>query len=704
MSTAAVRYDVTHVGGEVFTSMDEHSDRFNLWGELLREKERNFYRQEMKEVVACFSIKDTYQINVRCLWQPHAKTNVGKTRPGPHITLLHGYDAPLTSSWTWIKLGRPLYKKGFSVILMDMPGFGRSKMNMDPAVKLDTWVNSDWHVVGQTLDELRVMGTYFIGLGRTCGTLLKLMMRSPHTGLKEQIWFDPYMDIDEVLGDEVGPPPAGAGRNWRAIMRQKQRDALEKILKRARARVWSLHNKDLASPATLDMQALLVESVNHPVLKRRTCVQEYSNMDMCRCHIGANIEHQFLYLHKELIEEICKFFDTRETATSVSLTMPKYASKDPRIRSDVEWYLSDAEQSQVKEHNRRARGIGADPAHSPKNTKEAGAPHLYDEEEERQMLEEQANPLKAIMAKSIARVRPQTSALEHGGQVTSDVYGTRAATAGTPAVPRSLTQARMRMGPSGFESVKWVNYSQAKHPVRDIKSREQCSIFSCMREANFLSGSGHEAQKSRTHLLSKLTSRQRDYVWGTQTQPPEDEGINLGVNEEEQQDDSFKGFGANRMAKVMQRARGPRMETSAQALSDADAGTAASRSHTPTDSRNASRTGSNAGSGPSRATTLSATPAVADTSDDGMMVGHPGSMRSTSNLPAVMDAPNQRKGSNLAESGSIRTLHRAETAAGLQTKPARSKSNLSSDVARSKRSTSHLSVKVQDQPEEYPAD
>lgn len=174
------KYDVCHIGGEVFTSFAEPSDRSALWGELLKEKERVFLRKELQTETVCFTVESTFQISVSCLWQPEAKQASGH-RHGRFAMLLHSLQSPLTDAWVWIKLGRPLYKKGFSVIMVDLPGFGRSKMNMNASVKPEEWWSQDWHLICQIVDELRLPATHFVAIGAMCSTVLKIMMRSPHT-------------------------------------------------------------------------------------------------------------------------------------------------------------------------------------------------------------------------------------------------------------------------------------------------------------------------------------------------------------------------------------------------------------------------------------------------------------------------------------------------------------------------------------------
>lgn len=523
------RYEISHVGGEVFTAMDEPSDRCALWGELFKEKERHFYRKELTCETVCFSIKDTFQINVRCLWQPQAKQL--KTRQGPFAMLLHSMEPPLTSSWTWVKLGRPLFMKGFSVVMIDFPGFGRSKMNMDSAVALDVWAFQDWHLICQTLDELKVHSAHMIACGQACGAVLRILLRSPHSVEKEMIWFNPKFNIDEILIDMVGPPPPGGGKGWREVYRQKQVDAMERILKNTNARIWSMHDKDHLSPETIDVQTLLVSVCRHAVLRHRLLIQDVSPCDLCPVHMGAQLPFYFLFMSKSLTNAMVEFFQKRERNGQMLLAMPKFVSNDPAIKPlgpDEVWSASTR-----SERDLAAKGgfAHADPlkwgfafgskgeslveTRRPSRSTTKLAP-LVPKEEEEVSLEEQSNPLIKIMRKA----RPQTTAAsvdERGLAAPVDVYGCRAATAGAMGV----AMARWRKGKDAYTHVHYTACTQTKHPVRAIEDRDEVSMLSASQEAFNLTGGKNQANHFRISLLSKLNSRQRKFVMDHQSAEPE---------------------------------------------------------------------------------------------------------------------------------------------------------------------------------------
>lgn len=48
----------------------------------------------------------------------------------------------------WVlRLVRPLYKKGFSVVMLDMPGSGGSAANAELTVDYSVWEAEDWRIV-----------------------------------------------------------------------------------------------------------------------------------------------------------------------------------------------------------------------------------------------------------------------------------------------------------------------------------------------------------------------------------------------------------------------------------------------------------------------------------------------------------------------------------------------------------------------------
>eukprot|EP00930_Biecheleria_cincta_P076141 TRINITY_DN63350_c0_g1_i1.p1 TRINITY_DN63350_c0_g1~~TRINITY_DN63350_c0_g1_i1.p1 ORF type:complete len:687 (+),score=109.15 TRINITY_DN63350_c0_g1_i1:222-2282(+) len=540
----AESHDVAHIGGEVFASMAEPSDKAVFMGELFMEKERLFFRKELSTEIASFSIKDTFQIIVRCLWQPAARTKSGH-RPGPTIAMFHSLEFPLTTSWTWIKLARPLYKSGFSVVMIDMPGFGRSKMNMDPSVKLEDWQHQDWHIICQTLDELRIHSCLTLTIGEMCGTVLRILTRSPHSLGKEHIFLDPRIDPAEALGDLAGAPPPGAGTNWRAIMRLRYRDAMEKVLRNSKARIWSMHDKQKMTRQVFDTQCLLADARQHPVVAMRSVITEISKNDLCCCHIGANLPFSFLYPRKELVAEIVEYFIRREKGQEVVVHMPNYISADPSNSTDC-W----------------------NPEMSPQFVSTA---HHADCKDSKSDDLDQENPLRAIMRKSKEQERLKSEAALLGTPLKPQFNSHEA---GSYAVPEkgTLARARFREGPENAKHIQWMDYSQTKHKVRQIISRSQCSMFTSAEDAHKLTGGAESAQGFRVGLLSKLSPTQRNFVAEHQSIEEKEEE---DEQEEEEEDpfgfskssknrpssSGFTGISATKMAAVLARTRGGQKKT-----------------------------------------------------------------------------------------------------------------------------------------------
>lgn len=425
---------------------------------------------------------------------------------------------------------------------------------MDSAVGLDVWSFQDWHLICQTLDELKVHSAHMIACGHACGAVLRILLRSPHSVEKEMIWYNPKFNIDELLIDMVGPPPPGGGKGWREVYRQKQVDAMERILKNTNARIWSMHDKDHLSAETIDVQTLLVSVCRHAVLRHRLLIQDVSPCDLCPVHMGAELPFYFLFISKSLTNAMVEYFQKRERNGQMLLAMPQFVSNDPSIKPlgpDEVWSAA-----KRTERNPAAKGgfAHADPlkwgfaygpggeslvdTRRPSRSATKLAP-LVPKEEEDVSPEEQNNPLIKIMRKA----RPQTTAAsvdERGLAAPVDVYGCRAATAGAMGV----AMARWRKGKDAYSHVNFTSCTQTKHPVRAIEDRDQVSMLSASQEAFNLTGGKDQAHHFRISLLSKLNNRQRKFVMAHQS--PEVEASESKFGSEPEQDEDPRGSPSSR--------------------------------------------------------------------------------------------------------------------------------------------------------------
>jgi len=489
---AVTRHEINHVGGEVFSSMDEPSVRSVLWGELFKEKERTFLRKELKEETACFSIQDTFQMAVRAFWQPEARVAKGGHRHGKFVTMLHGIEYPLVSSWVWVKLVRPLYRKGFSVIAIDLPGFGRSKMNMDPSVKLEAWLKDDWHLICQTLDNLRVPCTHMVATGAQCATIFRMFMGSPHSLEKEHFFYNPSFNAQEVFADLVGPPPPGVGKDWRSLMRLRYEQAVTKILKNSKARIWSVIDREWAGHQATETQDLLAAAAKHPVLSPRMKLQDVTKNDLCVSHIGANLPMSFLYFCRALQNGIVQFFDDREKPTDVMIALPKFVPFK-EIGAEEEAVEDD------EDNDDDPRTWGFAPASSQQTWKSGSTPTLT-----------RAASLGAL---STVPARPNSKQISQLDikELQKDLK------------PGTVEMARSRMGAEGYGKLRWTASSQSKHSVRDLESRAETCMMESAKESKYLHG-GNPAE-FRVQLLSRLTRTQQHLVWASQSKQEEEKDV-----------------------------------------------------------------------------------------------------------------------------------------------------------------------------------
>eukprot|EP00927_Polykrikos_kofoidii_P044778 TRINITY_DN38654_c0_g2_i1.p1 TRINITY_DN38654_c0_g2~~TRINITY_DN38654_c0_g2_i1.p1 ORF type:complete len:590 (+),score=95.36 TRINITY_DN38654_c0_g2_i1:172-1941(+) len=348
----------THLGGEIFRAVEEPSDQSVLWGELFREKERIFLRQNMQEVSMSFSIKDTFQLYIRTIWRPEARRAVeplgvmtgvdgrpvpqhppgnqtitgtkklqftsfldpaaakalmpaaGCRRKGRFALLLHAMKGRLTTSWVWMKLARELYQAGYSVVLVDLPGFGKSMVNQVTHCSTDSWILQDWLVICQMLDELGVPNCTTFSTGESCGTVLRILQRSPQQLTTEHVFYNPILE-GRLFKNISHATVATSGLNYHEAQMQAHVRELSALLTHRGIRVWANF-----SPAgscyddTRYTQELLVRTKGSVICKtledgipamHPIVVTSYlADVDMAEAQISINIEVDVLFPSKAL--------------------------------------------------------------------------------------------------------------------------------------------------------------------------------------------------------------------------------------------------------------------------------------------------------------------------------------------------------------------------------------------------------------------
>ncbi|KAF4653322.1 hypothetical protein FOZ61_009065, partial [Perkinsus olseni] len=206
-------------GAEVFNVASEASEAAVLSGPAFTEKERNFLIERLTTEVAEFSVAANCQIFARCLVQTteiarllqkngqEGRAKGKRSQQGEWVLAIHGF-CNLTTSWTWMKAryaGRwprdcssqfavGLYKKGFNVLLIDLPGFGKSSISQNIRCSPERWRPRDAHMLSHVLSELGVHQCRVVACYEGAGMLFKLLMKYPHLIGSHHFLYNPVID------------------------------------------------------------------------------------------------------------------------------------------------------------------------------------------------------------------------------------------------------------------------------------------------------------------------------------------------------------------------------------------------------------------------------------------------------------------------------------------------------------------------------
>eukprot|EP00929_Paragymnodinium_shiwhaense_P049038 TRINITY_DN24753_c0_g1_i1.p1 TRINITY_DN24753_c0_g1~~TRINITY_DN24753_c0_g1_i1.p1 ORF type:complete len:626 (-),score=102.18 TRINITY_DN24753_c0_g1_i1:177-2054(-) len=379
-------YHVTHLGGEVFRATAEGSKNGNLWGELFRDKERNFLRTNLQEERLCFSVMDTFQILCRVLWRPEArragdvgfvppmvngqrmqghhsqmqqgpmdamgpagrsefapgpggmpgvpgmqgmpgapsmpgtkaqkKGLAGRRRQGKFVLLLHEVRGPLTTSWTWIKFAKPLYQAGYSVILMDLPGLGRSQINQKLRCDPDTWISQDWHIVSECLDHMGVEKVNIVAVGEACNTVLRLLQRSPHQSVGEHIFYNPVITQDTVFPPVSRAKVAQLGVPFEECQMISHCESYSNLLRSTSSRIWAIFDKKNMQN-TLKSKVLCKAIESQEIMRttpdgsiqivKSQLVSDIGDDEIATCKVGVHVDDHFLFPSRLIRARMAQF-------------------------------------------------------------------------------------------------------------------------------------------------------------------------------------------------------------------------------------------------------------------------------------------------------------------------------------------------------------------------------------------------------------
>lgn len=274
-----------------------------LWGELFTEKDRSFLRQHLEEGNLSFGAKDTFQLEYRIVWNPEAKKQIrerGETKDGKLVILLHGYGGRITNSWGWVKMVKSLWKQHFTVCLLDMPGFGRSSVNMSWNTPLQEWLHMDAVILAKFINGMNFRKSVsFIAYRESCASVMKLCTDSPHLVGPRQILVDPVFTLDDIFPIEA---PYGAQMDW--FQEEKpsmQAVEMDRMISRKSMNFWVSFTGAPGCTSALESFKLVMRA--RPHLGMRINITHLSKEFICEARAGAKVSTELLF--------ICKYIKDR---------------------------------------------------------------------------------------------------------------------------------------------------------------------------------------------------------------------------------------------------------------------------------------------------------------------------------------------------------------------------------------------------------
>lgn len=212
------------------TASASSSDKAVLLAELLRESERRLLRAHLTSDEQCLTANLVYRINLRVLWRPEAQLNPSR-RAGRFVVFIHACSGRLTSSWAFIKFAKPFYEAGFSVILFDLPGFGKSSVSGKVFAPRSEWVGDDNGIIVLTLENIGVESANFVVHSDSAMIAMKLIINTPQVVQGQMILWNPSVNLAGLFETALALPG----------MRPKdEHEQFSELLKKRRMRIMAL--------------------------------------------------------------------------------------------------------------------------------------------------------------------------------------------------------------------------------------------------------------------------------------------------------------------------------------------------------------------------------------------------------------------------------------------------------------------------------
>ena len=156
---------------------------------LLTDSERRFLIDNLELKSVEFSGTSNCQLFCRCLIHDLAKQFTGQfsgadnipavSRGKETILCLHAF-SKMTTSWTWLKFAATWFRQGFNVVLLDLPGFGKSSIARDVRCSVDCWQSWEVSLITTLLSNIGVSRVNVVACYESASIFFNIVRHSPH--------------------------------------------------------------------------------------------------------------------------------------------------------------------------------------------------------------------------------------------------------------------------------------------------------------------------------------------------------------------------------------------------------------------------------------------------------------------------------------------------------------------------------------------
>jgi hypothetical protein len=163
----------------------EPSELTILKSEHLTDFERRFFVDNIVVKSIEFSGAANAQIFCRCMIHDLSRAVGGQMLPSTvargseTVLCVHAF-RKMTTSWTWVKFATTLYRAGFNVIMMDLPGFGRSSIMRDIRCPISTWDHWQVQMFTTFLGQMGISRVNMMGCYESASFFLDVLLHAPH--------------------------------------------------------------------------------------------------------------------------------------------------------------------------------------------------------------------------------------------------------------------------------------------------------------------------------------------------------------------------------------------------------------------------------------------------------------------------------------------------------------------------------------------